>query len=150
MATKRALILQAAEEFGISSEFDISPEEMQSGLTRLNRIAAGWDGKGIRVGFNLGGDLDAEAGIPDTAENCFALNLAVQWAPSFGKAISLDTKVAAKQAFSDLYVSLQRLPKAPRPSHLPVGSGNRGGVTGPQYFPDTTEVEGLNDGAAEY
>lgn len=150
MTTKRALLLTAAEEFGITSAFDISPEEMQSGLTRLDRIAAQWDGKGIRVGYNLGGDLDSESGIPDTAENCFSLNVAVQWASSFGKSVSMDVKAAAKQAFNDLYVSLARLPQAPRSPALPIGAGNRVRVLGRHYFPDTTDVEGLNNGATEY
>lgn len=150
MATKRALLLTAAEEFGITSAFDISPEEMQSGLTRLDRLAAQWDGKGIRVGYNLGGDLDSESGIPDTAENCFVQNVAVLWASSFGKVISTDVRTAARQAFNDLYVALGRRPQVPRSPALPIGAGNRRSVLGQQYFPATTETEGLDDGATEY
>lgn len=141
----------AAEEFGVSSSFDMPPEKLQNGLTRLNRIAAEWDGKGIRVGYNLGGGLDDPAGIPDTAENCFTLNLAVQWAASFGKTVSPDTKVAAKQALNSLLVARRVMPEVPYPAHMPVGTGNRGvGVKGRQYFPESTDIPGLNDGATEY
>lgn len=150
MTTKRALILLAAEEFGITSAFDISPEELQSGLRRLNNMAAQWDGMGLRVGYNFGGDIDAEAGIPDTAENCFALNLALQWAGSFGKQIGADTKVAAKDALNALYVALARRPQMPRNPALPMGAGNRRGVLERQYFPETDDVPGLNSGATEY
>lgn len=150
MTTKQQLIEQAAAEFGISSSFDIPAEKLQEGLARLNRIAAMWDGKGIRVGFNLGGGLADSAGIPDTCENAFALALAVQWAASFGKMVSVDTKVAAKDALNALMISRRTMPEVPYPPGLPVGTGSRIGVMGRQYFPATTEVPGLNDGATEY
>lgn len=150
MTTKRDLLLLAAEEFGIGSTFDISPEDLQSGLKRLDNLAAEWDGKTIRVGYNFGGGLDDAAGIPDTANSAFVANLALRWASSMGKMASPDTKVAAREGFNALYTALARRPQAPRPSHLPVGAGNRVGVLGQQYFPATSEVEGLNDGATEY
>lgn len=151
MTTKRELLGQALEELGMAEYiFDATPEELQSGLTRLNRIAAQWDGKRIRVGFNLGGGLDAESGIPDTAENCFALNLAVQWGPSFGKLVSMETKVAAKNALNDLMVANLTIPQVPNPSGLPRGTGNRAGVLSRQYFQTGDEVTGVNDGALEY
>lgn len=150
MSTKRSLIEQAAGEFGISSGFDLTPEELQDGLTRLNRIAAQWDGQGIRVGYNLGAGIEEEAGIPDTAEQAFILALAVGWAGSFGKQVTQDTRIAARQAWGALYASLGRRPVQPRNPALPLGAGNKTGVHGQQYFPETTEVEGLNDGATEY
>lgn len=150
MTTKRALILTAAESFGINSDFDLSPEELASGLKRLDGIAAEWDGVGIRVGYNLGGGLDDEAGIPDTANECFSANLAVRWAASFGKMVSPDVKVAATRGFNALYVSRGVKPQAPMSSRLPLGAGNRRGVLSQQYFTDDGEVPGLNDGAEEY
>lgn len=150
MTTKRDLILAAAEDFGVGNAFDLSPEDLASGLKRLDNLAAEWDGKTIRVGYNFGGGLDDSAGIPDTANSAFTANLAVRWAPSMGKMVSPDTKVTAREGFNALYASMQRQPQAPRPSHLPVGAGNRVGVLGQQYFPATIEVEGLNDGATEF
>lgn len=150
MTTKRDLLLLAAEEFGVGSSFDLSPEELQSGLTRLNNLAAEWDGKTIRVGYNFGGGLDDPVGIPDTANGAFASNLAVRWASSMGKVVTPELKLAAREGFNTLYTAMQRLPQQPRPSNLPVGAGNRMGVLGQQYFPDTTEVPGLNEGATEY
>jgi hypothetical protein len=150
MATKRDLIESALEEFGINSSFDIAPEELQRGLTRLNRIAAQWDGLGVRVGFNLGGGLDDDAGIPDTAQDAFAAALSVRWAGSFGKTVSNDTKKAAAQGFNALYTARGVLPQTPMPPNMPVGRGSRRGVLSPQYYPPTSEVPGLNDGATEY
>lgn len=151
MATKRSLIESALGELGLAQYvFDISPERMQTALTRFNAMAAEWDGQGIRVGYNLGGGLDDEAGIPDTAEQCFILNGALRIAPGFGKTPSQDTRVGAAKAWNALYVALGRRPQAPRNPALPLGAGNRAGVLEQQYFPDTTDVEGLNDGATEY
>src|SRR5205823_3620714 len=76
MATKRALILSALGEIGLADYlFDASPEDLQDALDRLNRMAAQWDGQGIRVGFNLGGGLDDESGVPDSCEEAFYTNL---------------------------------------------------------------------------
>ena len=151
MATKRSIIEDAAGEFGVGTSFDLSPEELQDGLTRLNRIAAQWDGVGIRVGYNLGGGLDDEAGIPDTAEEAFVANLAVRWASKFGKTVSAETRVAARTGWAALYASRVSRPQTARNPALPVGTGNRTGVLGRQYFPEPgDEVQGLNDGATEY
>ena len=151
MTTKRSLIEAAvAELIGPQFALSLSPERLQDALGRVNRMAAQWDGIGIRVGFNLGGGIDAESGIPDTAEECFVLNGALRIAPTFGKSPSAETKKNAAAAFNALYVSLGRTPLAPRSAALPMGAGNRVGVLERQYFPDTTEVEGLNDGATEY
>ncbi|HEX7891469.1 MAG TPA: packaged DNA stabilization gp4 family protein [Ramlibacter sp.] len=150
MTTKQELIEQALAEFGITSAFDVSPEELQEGLKRLNRIAAQWDGIGIRVGFNLGGGLEDSVGIPDTAEDAFATNLALRWASSFGKTVGADTRKAAAQGFNALYTARAPRPEVPQSSRLPLGAGNRMGTTGRQYFPETNEIPGLNDGATEY
>lgn len=152
MTTKREILGQALEELGIADyNFDIQSDELAAGLRRLDRIAAQWDGTGIRVNYNSGGGLEADSGLPDFAVNCFALNLAVQWGPSFGKTVSMDTKIAAKQALNSMLTGIGTMPEVPYPASLPVGTGNRrSGVRGPQYFPDTDEIVGLNDGATSF
>lgn len=152
MSTKRDLIAGAFEELGMADYiFDATPEELQSALKRMNRMAAMWDGLMIRLGYSMGADIDAESGIPDTAEECFTLQLAIRIASSFGKTPSTDTKINARTALNALLATNAKRPIMSLPSILPVGAGNRGtGVLGQQYFPETTEVEGLNDGATEY
>lgn len=151
MTTKRALIESALGELGLAQYvFDISPDRLQSALATFNRMAAHWDGKKIRTGWNFGDDIDAQAGIPDTLEECFVLNGALRIAPSFGKVPSADTRTNARNAFNGMVLSQRNIPEVPYPSSMPVGTGNRGGASGPQYFPSTTEVPGLNEGATEY
>lgn len=151
MATKRELIGQAFEELGIASYiFDATPEELQSAKKRLDRIAAQWDGIGISVGYDLGGELDDESGIPDTNENCFALHLAIAIAPSFGKAVTQDTRTAASTAWNAMYVSRGVMPTVSQPDFMPRGVGQKRGQMERQYFEGGTDVEGLDEGATDY
>lgn len=151
MSTKREIIASALGEIGLAGYiFDATPEQLEDARSRLDRLFAGWDGVGIRVGYNFGTNIDAESGIPNTAEECAYTHLALRIAPSYGKMVSPDTKVAAKNGFNALYAARRPMPQAPRSPALPLGAGNRRGVLNEQYFPDTTEVEGLNDGATEY
>lgn len=151
MATKRQVIAQALEEIGLAEyEFDASPEELASFLRRLDRLMAQWDGQTIRTGYNLAGDIDSESGLPDTVVNCAALHLGMAMAPSFGKAISPDTRIAAGLAHNTMLTQLHRFPQVPYPDRLPVGTGNKRGAMEPQYFGTTTDTPGLNDGATEY
>lgn len=137
-ATKRALIMQALEDIGITEDFDPTPEELQSALRRMDRMAAEWEGIGVSVGYDMAGGLNDLAGIPVSAENCFAVNLGVRIARSFGKAVTADAKVEAGQALNAMMVAHITVPEVPYPASLPLGTGNRQGVMEQQYFPDST------------
>jgi len=152
MATKREIVDQALTEIGLARYiFDATPEELQSFLKRLDRMAAKWDGIGIRVGYNLGGDLNSESGLPDTAIDCFATNLGVLMAPTFGKTLSPVTIINAKQSYNDLMTSMRTRVQVPYPSRLPIGTGNKQDVLQTQYFgPDSGAVPGLDAGPLEY
>ena len=151
MTTKHSLVSRALEELGMADYiFDATPEELQSFLRRLNAIAAEWDGQGIRVGYNFGDDINAQAGIPDTADDCFALHLAQRMAPSFGKTVAPETRAAAASAFNALLVSRRVMPEVPLPAGMPIGTGVKRGVMEPQYFQPGSDVAGLNEGATEY
>lgn len=101
--TKRQLLEQAFAEIGRAAfTFDLQPEELQSGLRSLDMMMATWASKGVNIawiGGNGLGDIDADANVPEWALEAIALNLAVRLAPSYGKAVSLDTKASAKAAF---------------------------------------------------
>lgn len=138
MSTKRALIAEAFEELGLAGYiFDATPEELQSALKRMDRIAAQWLAQTIDIGYIAANGLDAESGVTSGNENCLALHLAVAMAPSFGKAVSQDTKNAASAAWNAMYVSLGRRPQVVMPASMPYGTGNKGGVLGSQYFPES-------------
>lgn len=151
MTTKLALISSAFTELGLANYvFDLSPEMQQDALARANRMAAMWDGMLVRLGYSMGTDINGEAGLPDTAEECFVLQLAMRLAPTVGKSVSMETRLNARNALNALLTAAAKRPQQAYPAHLPNGSGNRRGVLERQYFQTTDETEGLNDGALEY
>lgn len=101
--TKRALLEQAYLEIGKAAyDFDLQPEELQSGLRALDAMVATWANKGVIIGWAGGdgfGDLDVLSNVPEWAMEAIYLNLAMRLAPSFGKTVSPDTRSGAMQGF---------------------------------------------------
>jgi hypothetical protein len=129
--TKRQFVTQAFEEIGLAAYvFDLNPEQLQSGLRRLDSMMATWNAKGIRLGYPLpsnpqDSDLDEQTNVPDSSNEAIYLNLALRIAPSFGKTPSVDTKATAKAAYDNL-LSIAAMPMERQlPGTLPVGAGNK-------------------------
>lgn len=129
--TKRQFVTQAFEEIGLAAYvFDMNPEQLQSGLRRLDSMMATWNAKGIRLGYPLpsspqDSDLDEQTNVPDSSNEAIYLNLALRIAPSFGKIPSVDTKATAKAAYDNL-LSIAAMPMEMQlPGTLPVGAGNK-------------------------
>ena len=82
--TKRQFVEQAFEEIGLATyTFDLSPEQMQSALRRLDAMVATWNGAGIRIGYPLpsspqDSDLDTETNVPDMSNEAIYTNLAIK------------------------------------------------------------------------
>lgn len=129
--TKQQLIEEAFSELALAGYvFDLSPEEMQTALRRLDSMLATWNGKGIRLGYPLpssadGSNLDDDSNLPDAAIEAVYLNLAVRLAPSYGKQLSQDTRNSAKAAYDVLMSRAAMPPQVQFPSTLPVGAGNK-------------------------
>lgn len=129
--TKRQFVAQAFEEIGLASYvFDLSPEQMESALRRLDSMMATWNSKGIRLGYPIpsspqDSNLDAETGVPDSANEAIYLNLGIRLAPSFGKTVSADTKAAAKMAYDSLLSRAAMPMEQQMPAHMPAGAGNK-------------------------
>jgi hypothetical protein len=127
--TKRQLIEQAFEEIGMASyAFDLTPDQEQSALRRMDSMVAGWGSNGIRIGYPLtsrpeDSDIEAETSIADFAAEAVYLNLAVRLAPSFGKVISPETKAFASDAYSNVVSASVILPMERQLGALPKGQG---------------------------
>lgn len=151
MATKLELINGAYAEIGLSGYvFDLTAEELDMALGRLDRMAATWDAKGIRLGYNLppshdDSSTDDEAGIPDWAEDAFIANLALRLAPTKGKTVSAETKVAARDAYKALLIGNYEIPQMQMPRHMPIGSGNRRNTKNQQFFAPVDRVTTTHD-----
>ncbi len=140
MATKREIVELAFEELGMGVyNFDPSPDEYQAALRRLDRLAAQWDGIGIRVGYYLpatpaDSDLDQNAGIPDTAVMAFASNLAINMASTIGKTVQPGTFKTAKDGYNALLIARGAPPQVQYQSTMPIGQGNKPLASDRQYF----------------
>jgi len=129
--SKKESILEAYSYIGFSSyEYDLSPAQLQLGLTLQDSMMAMWNGKGIRLGYPLHEDpknstLDESMNIPDRAYEAVSTNLAVRLAPTFGKVISPYIVGIAVKSLS----ALESRAAAPRPMQLPgnmpAGAGNK-------------------------
>lgn len=131
MWTKRQIIEEAYSELALAGYvFDLSPEEMQTGLRRLDTLMATWEARGVRVGYLFpsgptASDLDHASGLPDSAVETVYLHLAIRLAPGNGKQIGPDTRKAARDGYDALlWRAAQPIPQQ-LPDTLPAGAGNK-------------------------
>lgn len=140
--TKQQFVEEAFAEIGLASYvYDLEPEQMQRALRRMDTMLAMWNAKGIRIGYPIpsspeNSSLDDETNVPDRANQAIILNLAIQLGPGFGKVISQETKISAKNAYDILLSSAaQPLPKQ-MSSTTPRGAGNKSwGTNRDNFFP---------------
>jgi RNase H-fold protein (predicted Holliday junction resolvase) len=126
--TKGELVHAALEEIGIAAyEFDISPEQVSAGIRRLDSMMAEWSIKGILVEFPISKEQNSDpsdnSNIPDWSWEAVITNLAVRIAPSYGKAVSMETKTSAQKAYRAVCAEYAK----PRPSRfpsMPKGAGS--------------------------
>lgn len=143
--TKQQLIDQAFSEIGFGPDFNVTPDDAESALRRLDMMMAEWNGKGIRVGYNLvstpdDSDIDSDSGVPDVAVEAIYMNLAIRLAPGYGKTLSQDTRITAKQGYNTLLSRSVYPTPQPMPATMPRGAGNRRSGTGWAYYPTPQEV----------
>lgn len=127
--TKKQLIQEAFSEIGFSDDFNVQPEDFERSLRRLDAMMALWNGKGIRLGYNLPSspdesDIDSDSGLSDVAYEAAFMNLALRIAPGYGKTTNQVTAVAAKQAYDTLLARAVFPTPQPMPNTMPIGAGN--------------------------
>jgi len=155
--TKRQLCEEAFAELALAGySFDLQPEEMQRALRRLDSMMATWDAKGIRVGYRLpaspdASDPDEDSGLPDTAAETVYLHLALRLAPGEGKQISQDTRRAARDGYEALLFEAARPRQQQFPHTMPLGAGNKPGLTGRTFMPapDTNPLQVADGGSLD-
>ena len=140
MWSKRQIISEAYGELALAGyEVDLSPEEQQTALRRLDTMMATWEAKGVRVGYAFpanpdDSDLDTPSGLPDSAVEAAYLSLAIRLSPGNGKQISPDTRKAAREGYDMLLIAAAQPQQQQLPNTLPRGSGNRPWLTTSQPF----------------
>lgn len=141
--TKLQFIQGAFDEMGMGDYvFDLSPEQLDRALRRLDAMMAEWNAKGIKIGYPLpvkpeDSVISDDTGVPDSANEAVITNLAVRLAPGHGKTLSSDTKATAKASLNTL-TGIAVMPNEQRlPTTLPAGAGNKGAYGA--YIIDETE-----------
>ena len=128
--TKKEFIEAAFDELVLADYvFDLSPEDLQSVLKKLDAMMATWNGLGIRIGYPLPSspstsDIDQLTNVPDSANEAIYTNLAIRVGPSFGKVVAVETKVTAQRGFNLLLSRSAQPPEMQYPGTLPAGAGN--------------------------
>jgi hypothetical protein len=129
--TKRQFVEAAFEELGLASYvFDLTPDELQSAVRRLDAMVAQWYAKAIQIGYPLtnspdNADLDTQTNVPLTANEAVILNLAMRIAPQYGKSPSPDTKTGAIAGYQTLLMQSANVLQQQYPSQMPAGAGNK-------------------------
>ena len=129
--SKRQFVEAAFEEIGLANYvFDLQPEQLQSALRRLDAMMAEWNAKGLRLGYAMpsspqDSDLDEPTNAPDSAWEAIITNLAVRIAPGYGKSVSPDTKMVAKNAYNTLLQRATFPLEQQLPGTMPSGAGNK-------------------------
>lgn len=154
--TKRVLVNMAFEELAKASYvYDLTADEIQSALLRMDSMMATWEGFGIRVGYAmtldpLAADPDQDSGLPQIANQAVFMNLAVNMAASIGKNLPQSTIALAKQGFDALQNwCMSNPPQMQYRGNLPIGAGwkRRDACGGPFVSPPqdllTTGPDGL-------
>ncbi len=121
--TKAEVVRTALTYIGIADyEFDITPEELATGKDFLDTMMALWSSKNLKVPYNFAGDTEDDSGLPDTALEAVATNLALRLAPTFGKQVPMEVRSTAKQGLNALYSDSAK-PLSMQFPNLPRGAG---------------------------
>ena len=128
--TKRQLIEAAFTEMGFSPySFELSSDQLAAALIRLDSMMAEWNARGLRLSYNgpnppNGSDIEADSGLPDRAWEAVITNLALRLAPSYGKTISIDTRITARHTLNTILVTAAK-PSEMKLSTIPAGAGHK-------------------------
>lgn len=142
--TKRQLVQAALDELGIAGfEFDVDPQQLEQALSRLDSMMAEWSAEGVNLGYLLpsiagNSNLSDIAGIPDWAQKAVGVHLAIDIAPTYGKAINPETRIKAKKSW-DVLLARSTFPPEMRLGALPSGAGNKS-IDAPFLVPEGEDL----------
>lgn len=138
---KRGIVQLAFEECGQAGyEFELSPEEYDSALRRMNAMLAEWlSGYGIDLGYNFpppgtNGNPEDESGIPAGTVAVVSSYLARRIAPSIGKTMGAEATIALANSFALLRSTYAVIPVMELGRQTPRGAGNRRAWAGTPFF----------------
>jgi len=148
--TKQQLVEQAFEEIGMASYvFDLQVEQLQSAMYKLDAMMAEWHAFGVRLGYPISSSqsdasLSTDTSVKNSALQAIRTNLAILLAPSYGKTVSVETKIAAKNSYNTLLRIAARPIEMQFPSTTPLGAGAKSYDQPFMPIPTEPQVDGQN------
>jgi len=128
---KGELVAHGFEEAGFSKfAYNLTPEQLQSGLETLDALMAEWNMADIRLGYPLpsqpgNSGLQELSRIPDGVNSAVYNCLALRLCSRFGKEATAEVKRAASVGYR-VVCSVASAPQTQQmPSMFPAGAGNR-------------------------
>ena len=130
--TKGWLVEQALRKAGVASSSSlIEPTSAMTSdyLIDLESMIAEWDGVwGVRIGYMFGDPENGttpsdESGIPDWAETCVIMNLAVRILTDRNRPMKPSVAASAHSMFVVMKARLRKPKQLSRPSTMPRGAG---------------------------
>ena len=101
--TVRRLLSDAYLELGIIRENEeLSPEQLSTGIRKLNQMLADWEADGIELGYYPQTVATANVPITAGAERAVTFNVAIEIAGSFGAPIPPSTAKVAAESYRRL------------------------------------------------
>lgn len=140
-STKRQIVEMAYEECSLASyEFNVTPEELFSGLRKLDAMMAEWSQSSKDLEYNApavfgGGDLEDASGIPDAAIQGVAINLAMAIAPAMAKTMSAETRLRLSKSMAVIRAMCAQRPDRGWGRSTVSGAGNRLRNWGSPFMP---------------
>lgn len=130
--TKRQLIEEAFKEIGLAGYvYDLTPDQLQTALRRMDAMMAGWESNGVRVGYPIPNnpdtsDIDTDSNLPGFAIEAVYTNLGMRIAPMFGKTIGPETRQFADMSYNNM-ANQVAIPTIERqmPQTMPRGQGTK-------------------------
>lgn len=141
--TKGQLVTEAYGELALAGHSaDVTPEEQQTALRRLEAQMGTWLGKGINIGYRFAASPDAvdpddDSGLPLVATETAFLHLAESLAAGFGRQLSSVTRSRARDGMARLEREAAKPTQQQQREGFPLGAGNKASPVGP-YSPRFT------------
>lgn len=129
MWTKARIVADAFADVALAGfVYDLTPDEQQHALRRLEMMLATWEGRGITLGYAFASDpsnIDAQvdSGLPAAAVETVTINLAKRIASGFGKELTQQQMQDAANSYAVLLKDAAFPPQQQLPGTMPRGAG---------------------------
>lgn len=153
MTTKAEIINDAYSLMRINGlNLDPSSSDLSLALSRLETMAAEFEGRNIQTNYNFENtpDANSEHTMARKFWHSYAANLAIRLISDFGKDIPASLLSQARAGFSFLSSATAIVTPVAYPRRQPIGSGNRRYRYRQRYYSQTVNIPNEGDSVYMY